>query len=103
MIMKVQELYIGEIMLLIAALDLQQGHVTKTYFRRMKWYRVRYFFLFWGRDEMAKEMLMESKAVLEMLNGAKELRDKLLDSQGVDDDMQPISLKDLIAKQATNN
>lgn len=101
--MKVQELYIGEIMLLIAALDLQQAHVTKTYFRRMKWYRVRYFFFFWKREELANEMLVESNSVLQMLNGAKELRDKLLDSQGVDDDMQPISLKDLIAKQATNN
>ena len=101
--MKIQEVYVGELMLMIAALDFQQAKVAKTYWRRMRGFRIAIFCQPWRRSTLLQEMLAESKAVLEMFNAAQELRDKLLDSQGFDDDMQPATLKDIIAKRANPN
>lgn len=101
--MKLPELYIHEVAMLVTGIEMQIKGTAAVYEKRMNAQRGRMLFKPWKKDQIIQEMLAESKAVLEMLNAAQELRDKLLDSQGFDDDMQPATFKEIIAKRANPN
>ncbi len=48
-------------------------------------------------------MLIESQAILRVMNEMSELKEKLLESTGVDDDMQPVTLRDLLSENISGN
>lgn len=94
--MKLPELYIHEVAMLVTGIEMQIKGTAAVYQRRMNAQRGRMLFKPWKRNEITQEMLAESKAVLEYMNNMTALRDKLYESTGVDDDMQPITFKEIL-------
>ncbi|MFZ9326521.1 MAG: hypothetical protein ACO24H_03540 [Polynucleobacter sp.] len=94
--MKLPELYIHEVAMLVTGIEMQIKGTAAVYQRRMNAQRGRMLFKPWKKNEIMQEMLAESKAVLEYMNNMNALRDKLYESTGVDDDMQPITFKEIL-------
>ena len=94
--MKLPELYIHEVAMLVTGIEMQIKGTAAVYEKRMSAQRGRMLFKPWKKDQIIQEMLAESKAVLEYMNNMTALRDKLYESTGVDDDMQPITFKEIL-------
>jgi hypothetical protein len=97
--MKIPELYVREVVWAISGLDYQVSKIAKTYSRRMKVFHAKYAFFFFSRtrrDDLSRAMLSESMAVLEVIQGMKELKEKFLESTGVNEDMSLITFAEMI-------
>ena len=94
--MKVPELYVDELLILVQSTKvafeiLQKGwHLDHNRTKRDMFLRP------WARRHIASAFIVRSEIALRMMKELKELQDKLLESTGVDEDMQPITLKKMM-------
>ena len=97
--MKIPELYVREVAWIISGLDTQVARIAKVYSRRMKAFQLKHAFLFLDRtrrNNLSREMLSESLAVLEAIQEIKELKEKLFESTGVNEDMSLVTFAEMI-------
>jgi len=99
--MKAPELYVGDILVIIEAIDFAADSLTKGYLAKSKAYRRKSFFRPWKKIAFARELFSDANFVLGKLGHLRSIREKLLQSTGVDEDMQPVTLEEVLKRNAT--
>jgi hypothetical protein len=102
--MKAPELYVADILVVIEAIDFAADSLTRSYLAKSKAYRRKCFFNFFRpsrRNALARELLSDANFALGRLGHLRSVREKLLQSTGVDEDMRPITLEEILKKNAT--
>jgi hypothetical protein len=99
--MKAPELYVGDILVIIEAIDFAADSLAKGYLAKAKVCKRKSFFRPWKRDALARELLSDANFALGRLGHLRSVREKLLQSTGVDEDMRPITLEEILKKNAT--
>jgi len=96
--MKVPELYVNEVVILIEALDRKADAICDSIKKRRRTVDIQMFLFPWAMRSIATAFIVESKVALEVLNVMQELRNKLMESTGVDEDMQKVTLSQILEK-----
>jgi predicted lipoprotein len=91
------ELSVSQVLLLIKSVDLFAESLTKDYIRGSKKAKRIMFFRPWLRSQVSREMLVACNFALQAIKDAQELREMLLESTGLDIDMRPITLREMLA------
>lgn len=94
--MKVPELYINELSLAIMSLKQTFDMVEESAMRDMKRTNRAMFFRPWARRQIAVACAIRMQVALEMMKELHSLQQKFLDSTGVDEDMRPVTLKQIL-------
>lgn len=98
--MKIPELYIGDILVVLEAIDFAAYSITEGYLKKAKTYKRKSFFMPWAKQELAKDILSSAEFALGRISHLKSIREKLLQSTGTDEDMRPVTLEELLKKNA---
>ena len=93
------ELYTHEIALLYRGVQLQLDQCAKEVSQIKKKARISSILMFWRAGFIYFEAAMKGQAILRLAIQLKEIRDKLMESEGVDEDMQPITFEKIIYDQ----
>lgn len=94
--MKVPELYIKELVLLNQCIKTASDVIGSGFERDKKRTEREMFFRPWAKNSIAMAFAIRGQMALEILRDLREIQEKLLNSTGVDDDMQPVTLKKLL-------
>jgi len=94
--MKIPELYVGDVLVAIEAIDFAAHSLSKSYFKKARAYKRKSFFAPWKKGSLAKELLVDANFALGRLGHLKSIRDKLMQSTGVDEDMRPITPEEIL-------
>jgi len=97
------EFYTKEIALLIRGIQLQLDECEKTAAQIKKQAQIFSCFMFWRKDAIWSEALMKSNFILTRVLELREIRDKLMQSEGIDEDMQPITFEKMLEKKHLQN
>jgi hypothetical protein len=97
------ELYTHEIALLYRGIQLQLNECEKEVFQIRKKARISSILMFWRAGFIYFEAAMKGQAILKLAIQLKEIRDKLMESEGVDEDMQPITFEKMLEKRHMQN
>jgi len=93
------EFYTKEIALLVRGIQIQLYECEKTAAQIKKQAQISSCFMFWRKNAIWSEALMKSNFVLTSALELREIRDKLMQSEGIDEDMQPITFEKIICDQ----
>jgi len=93
---KTPELYVGDVLAIIEALDKRARSVAEETVGLSKTVKRKMFFQFWRRDYLREFLLAKSNMALAHLHHLREIREKMMQSTGVDDDMRPITLEQIL-------
>lgn len=92
------ELSVNQVLLLIKSIDLFAENLKKDYTRGVKKAKQVMFFRPWLKRDISHEMLIASNFVLQAIKDAQELREMLLESTGLDIDMRPVTLREMLTQ-----
>jgi uncharacterized protein YjaZ len=98
--MKIPEVKINEVFLLLFALDTLAENIAKDFDRLSKKIKRRMLFRPWEKSVLAIELIRAGQGSLKTLADMQQLRQTLMESTGLDEDTQPVSLKDMIEKRS---
>lgn len=93
------EFYTKEIALLVHGIQIQLHECEKRAAQIKKQAQISSCFTFWRKNAIWSEALMKSNFVLTRALELREIRDKLMASEGIDEDMQPITFEKIIYDQ----
>jgi len=93
---KTPELYVGDVLAIIEALEKRARSVAEETVGLSKTVKRKMFFQFWRRDYLREFLLSKSNMALAHLHHLREIREKMMQSTGVDDDMRPITLEQIL-------
>jgi hypothetical protein len=91
-----RELTVDQVLLMIKSIDLFAENLTKDYCRATKKAKRVMFFRPWRKRDISREMLIAGNFVLQAIKDAQETREMLLESTGMDMDMRPITLREML-------
>lgn len=92
------ELSIGQVLLMIKSIDLFADSLTKDYIRATKKAKRIMFFRPWRKRDVSREMLIAGNFALQAIRDAQETREMLLESTGLDADMRPVTLREMLTQ-----
>lgn len=92
------ELKVDQVLLLIKGLDVFINNLTNDYAAASRKAKRIMFFFPWRKRRLSLEALTAGGFVLQAINDASELRELLLESTGVDMDMRPVTLREMLTK-----
>jgi len=90
------ELYLYETMFMLEGINLKAEQLFKLLRSEKQKAHLACFFAPWAARSIWATMLIKSDIILQQMNMLSELRDKIMQSEGQDDDMQPITLQEII-------
>jgi hypothetical protein len=93
------ELYIYELNLLIHGLAIQMRAIAETLRHKSKIFVIRSIFMPWTIASRSQSILAEAEQALELAKLLSELKDKIMEAEGIDDDMKPVTFREIIEKQ----
>jgi hypothetical protein len=99
--MKTPELYVGDILVALEAIDFAAHSLTQGYLAKSKAIKRKSFFRPWNKLALSRELLADASFALGRLGHLQSIREKLLQSTGLDEDMRPITLEEILKKNAT--
>jgi hypothetical protein len=99
--MKTPELYVGDVLVAIEAIDFAANSLTQSYLAKSKALQRRALFMPWKKDSFYGELLASANFAIARLGHLQSIREKLMQSTGVDEDMRPITLEEILKKNAT--
>jgi hypothetical protein len=99
--MKTPELYVGDVLVAIEAIDFAANSLTQSYLAKSKRYKRNSWLRFWKKEAFARELLADANFAIARLGHLQSIREKLMQSTGVDEDMRPITLEEILKKNAT--
>jgi hypothetical protein len=91
------ELSVNQVLLMIKSIDLFADSLTKDCIRATKKAKRIMFFRPWRKRDVSREMLIACDFTLQAIKDAQETREMLLESTGLDIDMRPITLREMLA------
>ena len=94
------ELYLQELALLLHGLDLHLRECEKTMRNEKRRAQIASFLAPWEKSRIWGTLALKSGIILRHVQSVSELREKIMSSEGVDDDMRPITLQQIFEKQA---
>ena len=97
------ELYTYEIALLYRGIQLQLNEYEKELAEIRRKARINSILMFWRRGFIYFEAAMKGHMILQSATQLAEIRDKLMQSEGIDEDMQPITFEKMLEKQHLQN
>jgi|694.fasta_scaffold10227_16 hypothetical protein len=99
--MKTPELYVGDVLVAIEAIDFAAHSLTQSFLAKSKALKRRSFFMPWNKNALSNELLASGNFAIARLGHLQSIREKLMQSTGVDEDMRPITLEEILKKNAT--
>lgn len=100
--MKAPELYVGDILVAIEAIDFAAHSLTQSFLAKSKALKRRSFFMPWKKDALSRELLASGNFAIAKLLHLQSIREKLMQSTGVDEDMHPVTLEEILKKNAAS-
>lgn len=97
------ELYTHEIALLYRGIQLQLDQCTKEVSQVRRKARISSILMFWRAGSIYFEAGMKGQIILNLAVQLREIRDKLMESEGVDEDMQPITFEKMLERRHMQN
>lgn len=97
--MKIPELYITDILILIDALNTKGDSVAKLVEQRAKECRREMFWMPWRKKYAAPAFLTYADSATSFIKQLEEITAKLMESTGVDEDMRPVTLDEMIKRK----
>jgi hypothetical protein len=94
--MKTPELYVYELQLLLYSLQLDSSIIEQKTLKDLRRSERWALLCFWRRRSIVMAAAIRAEAAMQSLKAIAELRDKLLESTGVDEDMRPITFKQML-------
>lgn len=98
--MKIPELYVGDILVAVEAIDFAAHCLTKSFLAKSKALKRRSFFMPWKKNALSNELLASGNFAIARLGHLQSIREKLMQSTGVDEDMRPITLEEILKRNA---
>lgn len=92
------ELYIYETMLLLEGINLKAQNLYHLLCAEKRKAHIASFFAPWAAGSIWTALLVKSEVIMQQMNALSELREKIMQSEGRDDDMQPITLQQMIER-----
>ena len=94
--MKLQsELYLHELNALMQGLFMQMEHCVETLRKEKRRAQISVFFAPWVSREIYSALAFKADVIMKHVELLSELRDKILEAEGFDDDMRAITYKEL--------
>ena len=97
------ELYTHEIALLYRGIQLQLNECEKEIAKIRKKAQIDSVLMFWRAGFIYFEAATKGQMILKLAIQLRETRDKLMQSEGIDEDMQPITFEKMLEKQHLQN
>lgn len=92
------ELYVQELNLLMYGLTLQMEKCHEVILEQKRRTQISAFFAPWAKKQIWMSFSVNSNMILEYVESLSQLRDKILEAEGVDDDMQAVTYAQIIEK-----
>lgn len=93
------ELYTYEIAFLYRGIQLQLNECEKEIAKIRKKAQIDSALMFWRRNFIYFEASIKGHMILKSATKLAEIRDKLMQSEGIDEDMQPITFEKMLERQ----
>lgn len=93
------EFYVYELNLLIYGLTIQMRTMAQVLHYKKRIFAIRSIFMPWTIASARKIILVQAQEILEYAKLLSELKDKIMEAEGVGDDMKPITFQQIIEKQ----
>lgn len=98
--MKLQsELYIQELAMMLHGINLQVNEISRVLRKQRRMARVQSFFMPWRKRVIWTSLAVVADLMMNHVSVLSELREKILKANGTDDDMLPITLEEILAKE----
>lgn len=98
--MKVKsEMYIQELVLLLHGLNLQVADCTKILKRERLKAQIASFLMPWQANLIWMTLAVKADTLMQHVSAMQELREKIMLAEGVNDDMQPVTLEQIFQAQ----
>ena len=97
------ELYIYETMMLLEGINLKAEYLYKLLMSEKRKAQLACFFAPWTAKYVWSAMSIKCDVIMQQMNMLSELRQKIMECEGVDDDMRSITLEQMIEKHAQIN
>lgn len=94
------EFYVYELNLINIGLTVQMKYILSELDRQKRKLLFRRFFAPWTLDASRDEVVSNLNSLLQHAKMLSELRDKILEAEGSDDDMRPITFRQMIEKES---
>jgi len=96
------ELYLYETMFILEGINLKAEQLFKLLKSEKQKAQLACIFAPWTSRSVWAAMVIKSDVILQQMNMLSELRDKIMQSEGKDDRMQPITLEQIIEDHKAN-
>jgi len=93
------EFYIQELVLLLHGLNLQVGDCTKVLKRERLKAQIASLLMPWQSDAIWMALAVKADILMQHVSAMQELREKIMLSEGINDDMQPVTLEEIFQSQ----
>jgi len=93
------ELYLQELNMLLHGLNLQIKEIAQILIRKKKMAKIASLLVPWERANIWMTLAVECDLMMQYASALSELRDKIMQSEGVDADMKPITFEEICKKQ----
>jgi hypothetical protein len=93
------ELYIQELVLLLHGLNLQVTDCTKLLKRERFKAQIASLLMPWQSDAIWMALAVKADILIQHVSAMQELREKIMLSEGMNDDMQPVTLEEIFQSQ----
>jgi hypothetical protein len=93
------ELYIQELVLLLHGLNLQVADCTKILRRERFKAQIASLLMPWQSDAIWMALAVKADIMMQHVSAMSELREKIMLSEGIDDDMNPVTLEEIFQSQ----
>lgn len=97
------ELYLYETMFLLEGLNLKAEQLFNTLKHERQKAQIAAFFAPWASGSIWATVLVKCDIIMQQMNMLSELREKIMLAEGQDDDMQPITLSQIIENYHKTN
>jgi hypothetical protein len=94
--MKAPEFYIAELGLMLDCIKCSSDVISEGVLRDLKVAKRQMLFRPWAKRHIAMAAAIRAEAGMQLIRSMKELQDKILESTGQDEDMRPITLKQML-------
>lgn len=97
------ELYISELNMILFGLTLQMQDIVKVLQREKRKAQVACFFAPWLSREIYTTLAVKADYMMKHVAALSELRDKIMQAEGIDDDMQTITFEQICEQAVQEN
>lgn len=97
------ELYIAELNMILFGLTLQMQEIVKTMRREQRRAQLSCFFAPWLAREIYTALAVKCEVMMKHVSALSELREKIMQAEGVDDDMRTITFEQICEQAMKEN